>query len=429
MLFVATTAVYADRASLSIVGTPLSQNLRLGPVALGYLLSAFSWAYVLGQVPAGWALDRFGSRHIYGVGLILWSILTLLEGCVGQLRTFAAAFTVLFTLRLLLGLAEAPVFPANGRIVAAWFPAWERGTASAIFNSSQYFALVLFSPIVGWITHRYGWPSVFWFMGTVGVLLSLLWFRVIHSPKDHPRMSAQELRYIEGGGALVDMDRNHLGSADGPKWSYLKQLLSSRMLVGVYVGQYCIATVTAFFLTWFPIYLVQARGMSILKVGFVASIPALCGFSGGILGGFVSDRLLHRGHSLTFARKLPIVVGMLMAFSMVACNYVASEVLLVGIMAVAFLGKGFGALGWAVVSDTSPKEISGLSGSLFNMFGNISGITTPIVIGYILREYHSFSGALVFVGAHAIGAILSYLLLVGKIERLQLGGVAATAVA
>jgi MFS transporter, ACS family, glucarate transporter len=428
MLFLTTTVNYADRATLSIVGTSLSKDLHLDPVALGYLLSAFSWAYVLGQIPGGWLLDRFGSRNIYGISIVLWSAFAFMQGWIGHFGAFAGVFVLLFALRLFLGLVESPIFPANGRIVAAWFPTSERGTASSIFNSSQYFALVLFSPIMGWITHAFGWPRVFWFMGALGTALSLLWFKVVHSPKDHPRVNSSELHYIEQGGGLVDMDVKVSGGRGGPKWSYLKQLLASRMLLGVYLGQYCIATVTAFFLTWFPIYLVQARGMSILKVGFVASIPALCGFGGGIFGGLFSDRLLRRGHSLTFARKLPIVVGMLMSVSMVACNYINAEWLIVGIMALAFLGKGFGALGWAVVSDTSPKEIAGLSGSLFNMFGNISGITTPIVIGYILKETHSFNGALVFVGAHALGAILSYLLLVGKIQRVELSTDRAVAV-
>jgi MFS transporter, ACS family, glucarate transporter len=144
MLFLVTTLNYADRATLSIVGTGLSKDLHLDPVALGYLLSAFSWAYVLGQIPGGWLLDRFGSRTIYGSSLLLWSLFTLSQGFVGHFSTYSGIVVILFTLRLFLGLAESPAFPANGRIVAAWFPAAERGTASAIFNSSQYFALVLF---------------------------------------------------------------------------------------------------------------------------------------------------------------------------------------------------------------------------------------------------------------------------------------------
>lgn len=160
--------------------------------------------------------------------------------------------------------------------------------------------------------------------------------------------------------------------------------------------------------------------MSILKAGFMASLPAFCGFIGGILGGFLSDVLIRRGQSVTIARKTPIVLGMLLSMSMIACNYIQSEPLVVLIMALAFFGKGIGALGWAVVSDTSPKEIAGISGGLFNTFGNIAGITTPIVIGYILSYTGSFTGALVFVGANALGAIVCYLFLVGEIKRLNI---------
>jgi ACS family glucarate transporter-like MFS transporter len=192
------------------------------------------------------------------------------------------------------------------------------------------------------------------------------------------------------------------------------------MLLGVYIGQYCITTITYFFLTWFPVYLVKERGMSILNAGFVAALPAVCGFLGGVLGGLLSDYLIRKGHSLTFARKTPIVIGMLMSTMMIACNYVSSSTLVVAIMAFAFFGKGLGALGWAVVADTSPKQIAGLSGGMFNTFGNVAAITTPIVIGYIVKATGNFSGALIFVACNALVAIVSYLLIVGEIKRVQL---------
>jgi ACS family glucarate transporter-like MFS transporter len=421
LLFVATTVNYADRATLSIAGPALAKDLDLDPVAMGYAFSAFGWAYVLGQIPGGWLLDRFGSKRVYVLSVLIWSIFTLLQGFVVALPA-AIAVAFLFFLRFLLGLAEAPSFPANSRIVSAWFPTAERGTASAIFNSAQYFALVIFSPIMGTITHALGWHYVFLVMGALGILLAALLSRLIHAPREDPRVSSDELAYIEQGGALVNLDHPQAGApaASVPTWADVRQLLGSRMLVGVYVGQYCITTLTYFFLTWFPVYLVEGRGMSILTVGFVAALPALCGFVGGILGGVFSDALIRRGHSLTFARKAPIVAGMLLSVTMIACNYVDAQWAVVGIMALAFFGKGIGALGWAVVSDTSPREIAGLSGALFNTFGNTAAITTPIVIGYLVKGSGQFAGALVFVGANAIVAMLSYLLVVGEIKRLEL---------
>ncbi|MBW6187707.1 MFS transporter, partial [Pseudomonas aeruginosa] len=144
--------------------------------------------------------------------------------------------------------------------------------------------------------------------GIIGFVLTIIWVKFVHNPTDHPRMSAAELKYISGGGAVVDMDhKKEAAPAAGPKMDYIRQLLTNRMMLGVFFGQYFLNTITWFFLTWFPIYLVQDKGMSILKVGFVASIPALFGFAGGVLGGLFSDYLIGRGCTLTFARKLPIV--------------------------------------------------------------------------------------------------------------------------
>ena len=168
LLFLATTVNYADRATLSIAGSALAKDLALDPVGMGYVFSAFGRAYVIGQIPGGWLLDRFGSKRVYVSSVLAWSIVTLLQGFVGVLPA-ALAVAALFSLRLLLGLAEAPSFPGNSRIVSAWFPTAERGTASAIFNSAQYFALVLFSPIMGAITHAFGWRYVFVAMGAIGI--------------------------------------------------------------------------------------------------------------------------------------------------------------------------------------------------------------------------------------------------------------------
>jgi ACS family glucarate transporter-like MFS transporter/ACS family D-galactonate transporter-like MFS transporter len=423
MIFVVTTVNYADRATLSITGPAMRSEFGFDAVQMGYIFSAFSWAYVMAQIPGGWLLDRFGARRIYACSIFLWSLFTLLQGFIGAFATVGAAVTTLFVLRFAVGLAESPAFPANAKVVASWFPTAERGTASAIFNSAQYFAAVLFTPLMAWLTHALGWHHVYLWMGALGMVLAGLWLKVVRSPATHPGVNRAELEHIQQGGGLIEMSAD-AGTKEkepaGTRWFYVRQLLSNRMLLGVYLGQYCINVLTYFFLTWFPVYLVQARGMSILKAGFVASLPAICGFLGGVLGGVISDGFLRRGFSLTVARKVPIVAGMLLSVSMIACNYVDSEWLVVGFMALAFFGKGIGALGWAVVADTAPKEVIGLAGSIFNMFGNIAGIVTPIVIGYILGTTGSFNGALVFVGVNALVTVISYLVIVKEIKRVEL---------
>ncbi|HVC89986.1 MAG TPA: MFS transporter [Acidobacteriaceae bacterium] len=421
ILFAVTCFSYGDRVALSIAGAAMTKDIHLDPVRMGYLFSGFSWAYVLGQLPSGGLLDRFGSKRVYGISIIVWSICAFLTGFAGYLAA-SAAFTAIFILRLVSGFAQAPVFPGNGRIVASWFPTTERGRASAIFNSAQYFALLIFAPIFGWIIHVAGWKSCFWFMGALGFALTVIWFTNIYSVKQHPRISIAEIETIERGGGLVNTDQDNKVSAKRNllTWATVRMLLSHRMLVGIYLGQYCITTLTWFFLTWFPIYLSQARHMSILKVGFAAAVPGLCGGFGGILGGVISDKLLSGGRSLSFARKAPIMVGMALSTTMIACNYAQAQSVMLALMSISFFGKGIGALGWTVISDTSPKGMVGINGALFNLIGNMAGITTPIIIGYLVEKTGSFNDVLIFVSITALCAIVSYGPIVGEIKRLDL---------
>ncbi|MEU3300741.1 MFS transporter [Streptomyces sp. NPDC006678] len=433
MLFLVTTINYADRATLSIAGDAMQKDLGISAGELGVLFSAFSWSYLIAQIPGGWLLDRYGSKKVYGAAIFLWSVFTMLQGAIGFFT--GAAVALLFVLRFAVGLAEAPSFPGNSRIVAAWFPTKERGFAAALFNSAQYFATVAFAPLMGWLVVSLGWEHVFTVVGAVGVVLALVWTRVIHPPRSHPRMTQAELDHIGAGGALIDMDESAVGGEEAPKSGaadsgrqnlrHIRAMLKNRTMLGVFVGQYFINTITWFFLTWFPVYLVQERGMTILEAGFVASLPALCGFAGGVLGGFLSDLLNRRGVSLTAARKLPIVTGLLLSTGIIVCNYVTADWLVVLIMSLSFFGKGLGALGWAVMADVSPKQIAGLAGGVFNTFGAVAGIVTPLVIGYILDATGSFDLALAFVSVCAAMAVVSYVVIVQDIERLDLAKIQA----
>ena len=422
MIFIVTSLNYGDRATLSMAASPMTQELGIDSVTMGYIFSAFAWAYVIGQIPGGWLLDKYGARKVYFASIFLWSFFTILIGFSDIFGSTGAVISVLFLLRFLVGLSESPAFPGNSQIVAAWFPTKERGTAAAIFNSAQYFATVIFAPFMGWLVAQVHWQSIFWIMGGLGIVVSFIWLKVIYSPVNHPSINPSELEYIKQGGGLVLMgeDKNNTQQKKKTSFADIKQLLSSRMLLGIFIAQYCINCLTYFFLTWFPVYLVKERHMTILQAGFAAVAPALCGFIGGILGGLVSDRLIKMNHSVTFARKLPIILGLFLSTSIVICNYVESHTAIIFFMSLAFFGKGFGSLGWAVMSDVAPKEMIGLSGGLFNTFGNTAGIVIPIVIGYIISSTGSFNNALVFVGIHAVIALLCYLFMVGKIERFQL---------
>lgn len=424
ILFIVAMLNNADRAILSITGTQIQTSMGIDSITLGYLFASFAWAYMLAQLPGGWLIDRFGSKKVYGASIFIWSFFTLLQGFVPMMG-IGSAVVALFVLRVAVGLAEGPTYPNNSRVVSAWFPSSERGTASAIFNSGQYAAAVVFTPLMGWLTHAHGWPSAYIVMGVIGIAIALGWMGWFHFPTRHPRVNQAEVDYIREGGGIVDMDSQPKAARtrNVDTLKVLKQLLSNRMLLGVYIGQFGITTIVYFFLTWFPIYLIKGLNMPIMNAGFIAAIPAVFGFLGGLLGGVCSDWLLRRGHSLTFARKSVIVVGMLLSLAIVLCNWAGgNQTLVVLFMTLAFFGKGIGSLGWTVVADTSPREAAGLAGGLFNTFANAAGITTPIVIGYLVQTTGSFEWALVFVAANALLTIFSFLFIVGPIKRIELKG-------
>jgi ACS family glucarate transporter-like MFS transporter len=426
ILFLSTVA-YADRSILSIAGSGIQKEFGLSSIQLGYVLSAFSWAYVIGQIPGGLILDRFGTKTVYGVTLVLWSLSTFLMGFVGEFGSGVHGVVMLFfILRFMLGLIEAPSFPANARVAVMWFPKSERGRATSLFASAQYFAVGIFSPLAGWLVSRFGWPWPFFVLGTVGFVAAFVWIRAMHEPHRHPKVSKAELDHIVAGGALVDVDDLRVRQSKARiSRSVVMSLIGNRMLWCAYIGQYCAIALSYFFITWFPIYLVQARGMNILHAGFATVAPSLFGFLGGISGGIISDWLIRIGWSVSWARKTPYIVGMLVASTLVLAAVADDNVTIVALMSFAFYGKGIaaGAGTWAIVSDTAPKEAVGLAGSIFNCVGNIAGIVTPIVFGYIVAATGGYGAGLFFVGAHCIVAALVFLFVMGKIERV--GGAAA----
>lgn len=173
------------------------------------------------------------------------------------------------------------------------------------------------------------------------------------------------------------------------------------------------------FLTWFPTYLVKYRGMDFIKSGLLASLPFLAAFVGVLCSGFFSDFLIRRGYSVGFARKLPIIGGLLISTSIIGANFVESTPLVIAFLALAFFGNGLASITWSLVSTLAPARLLGLTGGVFNFIGNLSAIATPIVIGF-LASGDSFAPAITYIAVLALVGALSYVLLVGKVERIEL---------
>ena len=408
LLTAGTMINYLDRTVISVAAPFMSKELSLDPRVMGLVFSAFSWTYAAAQIPGGVFLDRVGAKLAYFFSVTVWSVFTVLQG-------FATGLTSLLAFRLGLGVAEAPCFPANSRILAIWFPQAERARANAVYSVGQYFGLSFLSPVLFAITAAYGWRALFWIVGGLGVLFGLIWIASYREPDQSKLVNQAELDMIEAGGGL-----GHTLPRTRFRWRHIGFLLSKRQIVGAAIGQFAGNATLVFFLTWFPTYLATERHMAWIKVGFYAVLPFLAASVGVVAGGFVSDVLLRRTGNATLARKLPIVGGLLLASTIVAANFLNDDRLVIAVLSVAFFGQGMVNLGWTLITDVAPKPLIGLTGGVFNLFTNLAGIVTPLVIGFIVAATGSFVYALGFISVLALIGVISYVFIVGPVERIEL---------
>lgn len=411
MLFITVVINYLDRSNLSIAAPALKDEFGLDTVHEGLILSAFGWTYAAMQIPGGWLVDRVSPRVLYAAALILWSAATFFMG-------FAGSFVILFVLRLAVGALEAPAYPINNRVVTTWFPEKERATAIAFYTSGQFVGLAFLTPVLAWLQHHFGWHMVFVSTGLAGIVWGVLWFLVYREPRQFKGTNAAEIELIQQGGGVVDLEKRVTEKKAPFRWNDLGLVMSKRKLWGVYLGQFCLTSTLWFFLTWFPTYLVKYRGMDFIKSGFLASVPFLAAFVGVLCSGVLSDFLVRRGASVGLARKLPIILGLLISTAMIGANFTDSTPWVIFFLAVAFFGNGLASITWSLVSTLAPVRLLGLTSGVFNFVGNLSSICTPIVIGLLVSK-DSFAPAIVYVSSLALLGALSYILLVGKVERIE----------
>ena len=410
LISIATLLNYMDRAVMGVAAPSLTAELQISPEMMGFIFSAFSWTYAAAQIPGGLLLDRFGTRITYAGSLILWSFFTLLHGIAGNVA-------MLFGFRLALGVAEAPCYPCNSRILSSWFPQDERARANSVYAVGQYAGLAFFSPLLFWIVGSFGWRALFLIAGGMGVTFGLVMYARYRDPGESARVNQAELDYIRAGGGLTATRQE---SAAPFSWANVRTLLARRQILGASIGQFCGNSTLVFFLTWFPTYLATERGMDWLKSGTFAVLPYIAASAGVLLGGQVSDLLIRRTGSANIGRKLPIVAGLLLASTIVAANFVESNTLVIAIMSIAFFGQGMVNLGWTLISDVAPRQFVGLTGGVFNLCANLAGIVTPIVVGLIVGQTGSFYGALAFIGILALIGAAAYVFIVGDVKRVEL---------
>ncbi|MBL8270733.1 MFS transporter, partial [Steroidobacter sp.] len=279
LIAVGTMINYLDRAVLGVAAPSMTAELGLDAVVMGIVFSAFSWTYAAAQIPGGAFVDRVGARLSYFWSVSIWSVFTLLQG-------LASGLISLLSFRLGLGVAEAPCYPTNSRVLSTWFPQQERARATGVYSVGQYFGLAFLSPLLFWIVAELGWRLLFVIAGIAGIVFALVWLKIYREPHEHPTVNQAELAHIEAGGGL-----GYRGSATPFNWRNVFGLLKHRQVLGASIGQFAGNSTLVFFLTWFPTYLATERNMGWLKVGFYAVMPFIAASIGVLVGGWVSDMI------------------------------------------------------------------------------------------------------------------------------------------
>jgi sugar phosphate permease len=381
LLVVAGVVNYIDRATLAVANPLIREELGLSIADMGYLLSAFLWAYAFSQLPTGAMVDRLGPRLLLTMGLSLWSLAQLLGGLVRNFGEFFGA-------RILLGIGEAPQFPTGARVVRDWFNQRDRGLATGVFNCASSLGTAIAVPLLTYLMLSFGWRAMFVIMGIAGLVVAALWYMLFRNPGE-VALTAQENAYRTQG--------DPPGERTKVTFREWKQLFRFRTTWGMIFGYFGCIYLTWIYTAWLPGYLEIERHMSVKYTGWAAAVPFACGVVGGVLGGYIADILVRRGIEPLRSRRYPAAIALLgTAVCTVAAAYVESNALAIAFISVSlFLVYMTSTCAWALSSVAVPTNCTASIGAVQNFGGYLGGALAPTVTGLIVQNTGSFIPALV----------------------------------
>ncbi|MFG2582343.1 MFS transporter [Streptomyces malaysiensis] len=420
LCFLGMTVNYVDRATISISLPYMTDDLHIGPEWQGVILSMFFVTYALGQLPAGALIDRYGEKRMFAIGGLIWSVVTVGTGFVRGIGSLLFA-------RLALGAGEAPAYPSCAKSVSRWFPVRERALANSVWDNGARAGTAVAAPVVTALIAWQGWRMAFWVTGAVALLWVALWLKAYREPSARGGLSAEERAYIVAGGARLEAHPAEQSPAGDTapeepavRW---RDLFRHRTVWGMMIGFFCLNYVIYFFITWFPSYLVDARGFDLLKLGFYGALPGIVAIGGSLLGGWTSDTLLRRGWSVSRARKTCLVCGMLFSSVIAFAVLVPSAMWALALLSVSYASLAFSAASVASLpADVAPtpRHVASLGG-IQNFASNLAGVLGSTTTGLLLGFFnHSFVAPLMLSGALCVVGALTYGLVIKRVEPLRL---------
>jgi sugar phosphate permease len=388
---------YLDRGIISVAQPEMRQAFGLSLGQMGLILAAFTWAYAIGQVPVGWLGDRFGPKKVLTV-LIAWtSTAAILTGG-------ASGWTSLFAARFLLGIGESGAFPVASRGMQLWFAPSERGRIQGITHFFSRFAVAITPLTAGGLLVAYGWRVMFYVFGAIGFVWVLaFWWFYRERPEDHPHVNRAELAHIRGTNA--DGIVNTV-SSEKPVTPW-RQILTSPNMWFIALGYCCFFFGTNFYLTWYPTYLREHRGLSVAALGLWGSVPLLAGMAGDVVGGWLSDLLLKRTGRARLARRGVAAPGFLLAGAFLIPAALATDATtsILCLAASFFFLEWVIGPAWAVPMDVGGR-FSGTVTGVMNMAGALAASLTAIVYGALFGAGYWVAPFLVSAVVLAVGALI-----------------------
>ena len=406
---------YFDRVNLSVSHAALYTTFGISDITFGYLSGAYNWTYAICQLPVGVVLDRFGVRRVGRVSTLIWSV-----------ASFAAAITPnlagFFGARFLLGVGEAPTFPASAKAVGKWFPEKERGFATAMFDSTAKLALAIGVPVIGVLLLHFGWRWCFGITGAISLIYCFAFSIVYRDPDQDPKLEEVERSHI-----LQDLEAGRRNDPE-PRGASLGYLIQQRKVLGLALGMGAYNYVFYLLLTWLPSYFSSALHIDLLHSFLYTGVPWLFATLMGFSTGRLVDTLIQSGWNASHVRRTVLVCGTVFGLSILgaAHAHTATSALLWISLSIGGLSAA-SPIGWSIPSLIAPRGSVGTVGGIVNFSGQISGIAAPIITGYVVKVTHAYAWAFVIPAIYLGIGISSYIFLLGRIERIEAEPVTAAA--
>jgi ACS family glucarate transporter-like MFS transporter len=393
---------YIDRVNLSIAAPAIAKHFHWSPATMGWVFSGSLWTYMVCLVPIGWLVDRFGSRRVSAVAVVLWSVMATCTGAVTNLATMILA-------RLGLGAGEASTFPVCNKVVRQWFPARERGYATSLYHSGMFLSMAFGAPLIALAVVHLGWRLAFLVTAAPGFIWVSFWLKWFYQPEECSWLSPEERQLI------LETRQDSLASAEAGGSSVrpasigktLKLLLRQRSMWGMCVTQCCMNYMGYLFLAWLPSYLVH-RGMNLMKAGIFTAIPYLIGCVGEIILCRFSDRMLKPEDIKRGKRRIQNAAYLVVTSVVLLIPVLHNEFAIIAVITIALtFNTTVGALNSALTNDLiQDHKVAGSAFGLLLLGGQVAGLSAPVITGYIVRSTGSFNSAFALAGCMAlIGAV------------------------